>query len=539
MVNNSDLSPVDIVIVGSGASGAAAAWSLSRSLNLKVLCIEQGKRTRSDNYPSVHPDWELKRKVEFNSDPNIRKNAADYPVDNSNSPISLANFNGFGGSTILYSGHFPRFHPSDFMTKSLDGIGMDWPIKYEDLKPYFSLNEKMMGVAGLVGDPANPYYESLLPPVPLGLGGQAVAEGFNKLGWHWWPSYSAINTKKHLGRASCINLGPCNTGCAQGAKGSVDLTYWPLAIKQGVEVRTECTVYDIVLSDDAYSVKGIRYIDSKGEKVFQEAGIVILACSGAGTPRLLLNSKSKNYPNGLLNNYDLVGRNLMLHPLAYVEGVFDRDINSSIGPQGCSLFSQEFYETNFERGFLRGYTMQILRGSSPLDTAQTGYWTRTIPVGKNHHEFFSRFYNRNMGIAIISEDIPEEHNRIELDYSNKDIKGVPGVKCIYTINENTKKILAHGISRAKEVFEASGARVTSSFSPIRHAGWHIMGTARMGDSIESSVVDKNGESHAVSNLYIVDSSVFVTSGAVNPVATAQAITLKICDYIINKLNKEA
>ncbi|WVN42150.1 GMC family oxidoreductase [beta proteobacterium MWH-UniP1] len=526
---------VDVVIVGSGASGAAAAWRLSRDQSLRIVCLEQGEKTSPEKYPSTRPDWELSRAKDYNPNPAVRCNPADYPIDDSNSPISIANFNGFGGSTILYSAHFPRMHPSDFQTRSLDGVGEDWPISFADLKPYFELNESMMGVAGLVGDPANPEYSSLLPPVPLGAMGRAVAEGFNRLGWHWWPSYAAINTRNHGNRGECINLGPCNTGCAQGAKGSVDVTYWPLAIRQGVEIRTQCRVLEVTLDQNGRA-KSVVYADASGARHELHANIIVVACGGVGTPRLLLNSRSPKHQNGLGNDSGMLGKNLMLHPLAYVEAVFDRDLQSSLGPHGVCILSQQFYETSSERDFTRGYTLQVLRGAPAAETAITGYFMRQIPLGFNHHKRFSQIFNRSAGIAVISEDLPELHNRVELDEANCDASGMPGVKVFYKLSDNTKKMLTHGIQASKQVFEAAQAKVTSSFAPVKHTGWHLMGTARMGDDAKNSVVNRYCQVHGVPNLFVVDSSVFVTAGAVNPVATAQAVTLWACDYICRHKN---
>jgi choline dehydrogenase-like flavoprotein len=525
---------VDILIIGSGASGAAAAWSLSRGRNLKIVCLEQGDNTKPFEYPTVKSDWELSRQEKASPFPSNRKSTADFPIDDSASPIKIANFNGFGGSTILYSAHFPRFHPSDFRVKSLDGVGEDWPFEYSELEPFFTENESMMGVAGLVGDPAYPEYKRLLPPVPLGQAGRLLAEGFNRLNWHWWPSYSAINTHKHGGRAPCINLGPCNTGCTQGAKGSVDVTYWPQAKLNGVEVRTNCRVLEIKLDSKDRAI-GAVYEDASKLVQFCAARIVILACSGVGTPRLLLNSKSVSFPDGLLNNNGLVGRNLMLHPLAYTEGVYERDLNSSIGPHGCCILSQEFYETRAENNFLRGYTMQVLRGTPPIETATSGYLMRKIEIGRNHHKSFAKLFNHTVGIAVISEDLPELHNRVELDTENCDSSGMPGVRIHYTLSENTQKILKHGIDKSRQVLIASGAKVISAFGPVKNTGWHLMGTACMGKDPRNSVVNQFGQSHDVKNLFIVDSSIFVTSGAVNPVATAQALTLRICHYISKNL----
>jgi choline dehydrogenase-like flavoprotein len=525
----------DIVIVGSGASGAAAAWCLSRDQSFRILCLEQGHLSDPSKYPSTRPDWEISRGSDYSSNPSVRNNPADYPIDDSNSPISIANYNGFGGSTILYSGHFPRMHPSDFRTFSLDGVGQDWPISYTDLKPFFELNENMMGVAGLVGDPANPEYPSLLPPVPLGKMGRRVAEGFNNMGWHWWPSYVAINTRKHGNRGSCINLGPCNTGCTQGAKGSVDVTYWPIARRQGVEVRTNSRVLRITL-DLHGRAKGVVYADEKGALHEIHAQVVVVACSGVGTPRLLMNSKSSEHPDGLGNQSGMLGKNLMLHPLAYVEAVFEQDLQSSLGPHGACLLSQQFYETNLDHDFIRGYTMQVLRGAPAAETANTGYFMRQIPLGANHHQKFHQVFNRTAGIAVISEDLPEIHNRIELDSENCDSSGMPGIKVHYKLSDNTKNMLKHGMESSKQVLQAAGGKVTTSFAPVKHTGWHLMGTACMGDDSEKSVVNKHCQVHGIPNLFVVDSSVFVTSGAVNPVATAQAVTLWACDFISQHKN---
>ena len=527
---------VDIVIVGSGASGAAAAWRLSQGVASRIVCLEQGEQTDPLIYPSTRPDWELFRASTFSSNPFARKSEADYPIDDSRSPISIANFNGFGGSTILYSAHFPRMHPSDFCTRSLDQVGEDWPIGYADLKPYFELNEDMMGVSGLVGDPANPEYPSLLPPIAMGPMGRAVAQGFNKLGWHWWPSYAAINTRHHGGRGACINLGPCNAGCAQGAKGSVDVTYWPLARRQGVEVRMRSRVIDLVL-DPSGRVGSVVYADHNGAHHEIKARIFVLACSGVGTPRLMLHARSAAHPDGLGNESGMLGKNLMLHPLGYVEGVFDRDMKSSLGPHGACILSQEFYETDPHRDFVRGYTLQVLRGAPPAETAQSGYFMRQVPIGPDHHKRFAAMFNRTAGIAVISEDLPELHNRIELDSEHCDTSGMPGIKVHYTLSENTRRMLTHGLNASKQVLEAAGARVISSFAPVKHTGWHLMGTARMGFNPETSVVNRFGQVHSVKNLFVVDSSAFVTSGAVNPVATAQAYTLWACDHIKTHANQ--
>ncbi len=239
---------VDVLIIGSGASGAAVAWSLAET-RMKILCLEQGDWMKNADLPSHGRDWEARRFADFDISPNRRARPTDYPINDDASPMKIANFNGVGGGTIMYTAHFPRMHPSDFRVRTLDGVADDWPISYATLEPFFAENDRMMGVSGLAGDPAYPPRQPPMPPLPLGRTGTRYAQAMNKLGWHWWPSDSTIATTEYDGRAPCINLGHCTPGCAQGAKASTDITYWPHAIRAGVELRTRCRVREITTNE--------------------------------------------------------------------------------------------------------------------------------------------------------------------------------------------------------------------------------------------------------------------------------------------------
>ena len=228
--------PVDVLIIGAGASGAAVAWSLAET-KMHILCLEQGGWMKPSEYPSTGRDWEAKFYGDWSTSPNIRGRPEDYPINDDNSPIKVVNFNGVGGSTVMYTAHWPRLHPSDFKVKTLDGVADDWPIDYDTLTPFFDENDRMMGVSGLSGDPASPLTHPPMPPQPLGLSGPLIGKAMNKLGWHWWPSDTTVATTDYEGRARCINLGHCTPACAQGAKASTDITYWPHAIRAGVELQ--------------------------------------------------------------------------------------------------------------------------------------------------------------------------------------------------------------------------------------------------------------------------------------------------------------
>lgn len=524
---------VDVLIIGAGAAGAAVAWSLADT-RMHILCLEQGDFVRSDAYPGLRADWELSQAGDFAVSPNTRRRPEDYPVNDSGSPISVSMFNAVGGSTVLYAGHFPRFHPSDFRVRTLDGVAEDWPIDYQRLEPFFALNDRMTGVAGVAGDPAYPPKEVPLPPVRLGKAGRKLAAGFNELGWHWWPSDSAIVTEEYEGRAPCINAGTCLVGCPQGAKGSSDVTYWPLAQRAGVELRTRCRVREITIGANGMA-DGVIYYDESGVERRQRAEVVVLACNGVGTARLLLNSRSPQFPDGLANRSGLVGRNLMLHPYSATIGIFDEPLEGYKGPVGCGLWSHEFYETDSARGFKRGFIFEMNRSFHPMFGALIALPQGRLPWGATHHEAFAGLYDRTLPLLGICEDLPDPENRVTLDEHLTDSNGIPAPKITYRLSENSQRMLDFSIMRATEVLKAAGARDIMVESPVKMAGWHLMGTARMGTDPERSVVNEWGRCHDVRNVFIVDGSVFVTAGGVNPTSTIQALALYIADTMKSKL----
>ncbi len=519
---------VDVLVIGAGSSGGAFTWRLSEA-GFDVMCLEQGDWLRPEDYPSAQDDWELHFYTDFNLDPNFRGLPQDYPVNNDDTPITPLMVNAVGGSAVHWGAHFPRMRPSDFRVKTLDGAADDWPVTYAKLEPYFDVNDKMVGVAGLNGNPAYPPMpRRQTPPLPIGKHGETIARGFEELGWHWWPAESAINSRPYDGRPACNNCGPCILGCYNRSRASADVTYWPKAIDNGAVLKTNCRVREITVGKDGLA-DGVVYYDEQGRVREQKARAVVLACNGVGTPRLLLNSRSALFPNGLANSSGLVGRNLMFHPVAFVTGVFDDNLDGFKGPIACSITSYEFYETELSRGFVRGSQLQVNRSLGPVHTALGGVGGSPIPWGDRHHQAFAERMGRTISIGVLGEDLPEEHNRVELDPELTDGDGIPAPKIAYTESDNSKKLLEFGAERAAEALEAAGATSVVTNPLARIAGWHLLGTARMGTDPEKSVVDRFGACHDMRNLFIIDGSIFVTGGAVNPTSTIQALALYVAD----------
>lgn len=522
----------EVLIIGAGASGSVAAAELANA-GIKVVTLEQGGRVDNSEFWGDKPEWELMSQKRWHPNPNVRDLETDYPVDTEDSDVNPLMYNAVGGSTILWAAHWQRFMPSDFRVKTLDGVADDWPFTYEDLAPYYARMESDMGVSGLVGDTALPPIQSYpLPPLPIGKIGMKAAEGMNKLGWHWWPGPNAIPSKDYRGRNQCARYGTCLTGCPHKAKASMDHTHWPGALEKGAKLITGARVREITVNAQGLA-DGAIYIDRNGREHHQRAQIVILCCNGIGTPRLLLNSTSSHFPDGLANSSGLVGKNLMMHPYAAVSGLFDEPLESWRGPAGQTIQSMQFYETDASRGFVRGAKWQVMPSGGPLGL-RAAYGGKALEEawGVNLHCTTAKTFGRSFEWGIIAEDLPDETNQVVIDPELTDSDGIPAPKLIYKNSENTERLIDFHLARAEEAMQAAGAVEMSSTRLMRDCGWHLMGTARMGTDPARSVVNEYGRCHDVPNLYIYDGSVFVTSSGFNPTATITAVALRSVENLI-------
>jgi choline dehydrogenase-like flavoprotein len=495
------LEQVDVAIVGTGMGGAAFAWQVARlAPRLKVVCLERGGWLKPENMPASTDAWQSAGMGKWATSPNLRRlaggnpHSADYPIDDTHSPIKPLMWNGIGGSTISWAGHFPRLKPADFA---------DWPFSYFDLEPYYALNDAMLGVSGLPGDPAYPRACSPLSrPLSIGRMGERAASAFNALGWHWWPAAAAILTDPRAGRGACNLCGPCLIGCVPRAKASTDVTYLPQAIANGVEVRDHATVIRIMT--EAGRASGIVYRDAMGHECEQRASIVVVAGNGIGTARLLLAS-------GL--GGEATGRYLMMHPVAYARGLFREELDGPKGPVGAALYSHEFYGLGFQ--------VQVTRENALLAQAlrlQPSWgWTAQYQLTEE--------FRHSMVWMTVTNDAPEAGNRVSITGDAAE-DGLPMVRMDYAVKAETSEMIAQAYERADEFFATAGAfRVIRAPLPP-YTGWHLLGTARMGSDPRTSVTDARGRVHGAQGLIIADGSVMPSAGAVNPGSTIGALALK-------------
>ncbi|MHB0913747.1 MAG: GMC family oxidoreductase [Armatimonadota bacterium] len=504
----------DVVIVGAGAAGAVLAMELAKDFSVVVL--EAGPWL--DTFDDMANDELHMLQGQLDWD-DLRITAGKDPIQSGRTNSGR----GVGGSTVHYTAATLRLHAHDFRVRSTDGVADDWPISYEDLAPYYSRVEHELGVSGPLYFPWGEYHGPF-PTGPLPMNGrdEVIAEGMLKLGLTPSVCPHAVITAPWDGRSPCMYYGFCIHGCKSMAKSSTLVTYIPKAVHRGAEIRPHCMVYRVNHGSDG-RVTGVSYFDEEGREREQRAKAVILSCYAVESPRLLLNSASARFPNGLANGSGAVGRNFMVHLGDNVYGRFGRPLDSFVTPP-VGIVNEDRYRTDPKKDFVRGYSLEAYM-IFPLEFTQ-------VLIADNPHLWGRRLldildeYTHFALIGLVGEVLPSAGNRVTLA-DEKDGFGIPVAKIEYTKDANAKAMSADGVKLCEEIMRAGGARETFATD----GSIHLLGTCRMGSDPATSVVDQWCRSHEVPNLFICDGSVFVTGGAVNPSLTIQAIATRTAEHI--------
>ncbi len=530
---------VDFVIVGSGAAGGILAKELSTS-GFSVVVLEQGPYLTPADFS--HDEVKIFGENLLTNHPELQPNTfRKTPDEKAKKQRALVYGRVVGGTSVHFTANFWRFHEIDFIEHSKVGVipganFADWPITYTDLEPYYTKVEWEVGVSGLAGaspfDPprSKPYP---MPPLPVKSSGVLFERAARKLGWHPFPAPMAILSQPRTGRSACVNCGFClGFGCEVGAKSSSLVSMIPLAERSGhCEIRPNSYVHRIEV-DSGGRATGAVYFDAKRNVHLQKAKAIVVCANGAETPRLLLLSASKQFPDGLANSSGMVGKNLMLNSGGISLGVFDEPLNDYKG-YSVSRVLHDFYELDHEKlGFFGGGGLDARFDMTPISFAMGSLPPGTPGWGKTFKDALRHNFPRTMEIFAHGTSLPVENNSFSLDPEVKDAWGLPALRMTYKDHPDDIKLSKWLVERSLELLDAAGARQKWSF-PVQEQQFavHLLGTCRMGNDPKTSVINSDHRAHDVKNLFLCDGSSFVTSGRGQPTCTIEALAFRAADRI--------
>ena len=498
---------VDAVVIGTGAGGAPLLARLA-ARGLRVVALEAGRHWEAtqhtaDETEGTDINW-MEERLSGGDTPTA------FGANNSGT--------GVGGSTLHWGAFTPRPDPRDLVLRSTTGVGQDWPIPHAELIGYIEQVERFIGVSGPADYPWDPTRRYPLPPAPRNASADMMARGCAALGIATADAPAALVSRdwQQEGgglRQACVNCGSCHQGCRNTSKASMDTTYLPLAVGHGAEIRAECRVTGIE-RDAAGRVNAVVY-RHRGVEHRQRCAALFVCAGGMETPRLLLHT-------GLANGSGQVGRNFLAHGATQVWGRFDTEMRSHRG-YPSSLLTEDTVRPA-DADFAGGYLIQSL-GAMPVTLANSmargaGLWGRPLVEAMQGYRFMS-------GVGINAECLPADGNRLELS-SEVDAFGMPKAVISFSAGDNEKAIDRHAVRVMRQIVEAAGAKETFVLSRTAHT----IGTCRMGHDRENAVVDGDGRSFDIDNLWICDNSVFPSALIANPALTIMALSLRTADRFL-------
>jgi choline dehydrogenase-like flavoprotein len=530
---------VDFVVIGSGAAGGILAKELSTN-GFRVVVLEQGPYLTEADF--THDEVKVLTEDLLTNHPKLQPTSFRKTPDEKAKPQRALVYGRLvGGTSVHFTANFWRFHEIDFVERSkvgaIPGTGFaDWPITYGDLEPYYTKVEWEIGVSGLAGaspfDPprSKPYP---MPPLPVKSSGVLFEGAAKKLGWHPFPAPMAILSEPRDGRSACIHCGFCLAfGCEVGAKSSSLVAAIRVAERTGrCEIRPNSYVHRIEM-DAAGRATGAVYFDARRNVHLQKAKAVVVCANGAETPRLLLLSANKQFPNGLANSSGLVGKYLMLNSGTMSMGVFEHPLNDYKGFAVSRIF-HDFYELDAQKvGFYGGGGLDARFDFTPIGFAMGALPPETPRWGQGFKDALRHNFTRTMEIFCHGTSLPVETNSFSLDPELKDAWGLPALRMTYKDHPDDIKLGNWMNSRASELLDAAGAQKKWSLpAQEQQFAVHLLGTCRMGQDPKTSVINADHRTHDVKNLFLCDGSSLVTSGRGQPTMTIEALAFRAADRI--------
>lgn len=515
--------PVDVCVIGTGAGGGNLIRQLCMR-GVKVVALEAGARL--DPVEFENDEWEMFLRTAW-LDPRA---TAGRDI----TALPAWTVKAVGGTTNHWAGASLRIQAHEFKARMTYGdipgaTLVDWPLSLEDLLSYYVKAEQFLGVTGRVQPlpPGNPTY-------------LVMKKGADKLGLHAHPGHMAINVVPYDGRPPCDQCGFCFQGCTIRAKWSILYEAIPKAEATGnLDLRPKSQALHIT-TDEQGRGRSVVYAAPDGTLREQRARIIAVACNSIETARLLLNSASAGFPHGLANGSGQVGKNYMRHLTASSYAILPCPVHAYKGITMMGII-EDFHDNRpDERGFVGGFHLEtIMLGPAFLSVfLRPGPGTSTPDAlamwGESLRDLMDN-YTHVAGMWIVGEDMPQASNGVTLHPAKKDKYGLPIPVVTFNDHANDVKMREFAWARAREVFQAAGA--TRVFDTPPYPATHNLGTCRMGNDPETSVVNKYGQSHEVKNLFVSDGSVFPTGAAENPTLTISALAIRQADYIIDQMQK--
>jgi choline dehydrogenase-like flavoprotein len=563
-INKTDQAQYDAIVVGSGISGGWAAKELCEA-GLKTLVLERGRMVKHiEDYPTMHKDpWDLPHGgktpneiVEKHYDKQKRwgfdeTNRHFYNKDSEHNydevkPFDWIRGKQVGGRSLIWGRQSYRWSDLDFEANAKDGYGVDWPIRYKDIAPWYSHVEKFIGVSGeALNLPQLPDSE-FLPPMEL----NCLEKHFkDTLTEKYQDRIMTIGRVAHItkgnkegaGRSACQYRNRCGRGCPFGGYFSSNSSTLPYAESTGnLTIRPDSVVSEVIYDPKTQKAKGVRVVDALTKEAIEfNSKIVFLCASSMASTAILMQSKSDRFPNGMGNDSGELGHNIMDHQLGSgatgkYEG-FEDQYYTGRRPNG-------FYIPRFRNLGPKSEKVDFLRGYGYQGGASRSDWTEVVAeyaYGKSFKRELLEPGSWRIGMGGFGEVLPYHENKMTLNYDKLDAYGLPTITFDAEFKENEKKMKEDWKVQASEMLEAAGCKdvqINDSNAPIGK-GIHEMGTARMGKDPKTSVLNRYNQVHAVSNVFVTDGACMTSSANQNPSLTYMALTARATNHAIEELKK--